>query len=1032
MKLFSKATDRSVWIIFLLLTLISKVYSQNTPPSFTSVPLDSIGNNATYSFAIEATDADGDTLTITALTLPDWLTLTISDSVTTYAGTGEYGHIDGPVDQARFGYPAGVAVDQAGNVYIADQDNHKIRKIDTNGMVFTLAGTGSRGYTDGPADQARFDNPAGVAVDQAGNVYVADHNNHRIRKIDTNGMVSTLAGTGDSGHADGPADQARLHYPAGVAVDQAGNVYVADQDNHKIRKIDTNGMVSTLAGTGNSGHADGPTDQARFGYPAGVAVDQAGNVYVADVGNNRIRKIDTNGMVSTLAGTGNYGYADGPVDQARFFIPIGVAVDQAGNVYVADHNNHRIRKIDTNGMVSTLAGTGDSGHADGPVDQARFDNPVGVAVDQAGNVYVAGGYNYRIRKIDLTKIWGSTIGQPPGNHLVELLVTDNDRGNDTLSYTITITDAAPSVIITGDSTSVTNTSFSATITFSETVTGLIPGDIQINGGTLDSLTTTDSKVFMAYIHPNTPGRVTVNIPEGAVTDVSGNGNTATIPYSIEYDPEAPFIESIARLSPGLESHKLDSVVFRVTFNEPVTNVGATDFQLDGSVNATAAMITDVVNVEASLAFSVFDIAVTGYTGTGTLTLGIDPTHDIEDMIGNVFADSVAHSESYTIRENAPPEFVTNSIIDTVDNNSSYYLALEVTDLDQTDELTITALTLPSWLTLTISDSVSTLAGTGNYGYADGPADQARFSYPAGVAVNQAGNVYVADQYNHRIRKIDTNGMVSTLAGTGSRGYTDGPTDQARFDNPVGVAVDQAGNVYVTDHNNHRVRKIDTNGIVSTLAGTGNYGYADGPADQARFSYLAGVAVDQEGNVYVADRYNHRIRKIDTNGMVSTLAGTGDSGHADGSADQARFSYPFGVAADQEGNLYVTDRSNHRIRKIDINGMVSTLAGTGSRGYTDGPAGQARFDYPTGVAVNQAGNLYVADRSNHRIRKIDANGMVSTLAGTGNYGYADGPADQARFSYPFGVATDQEENIYVADIGNNRIRKSLLVRSQEVR
>jgi hypothetical protein len=318
--------------------------------------------------------------------------------VSTLAGTGTRGEADGSGASASFNGPTGVAVDGAGNMYVADQGSNKIRKLTPGGVVSTLAGSGTRGAADGPGSGASFNYPTGVAVDGAGNVYVADQGNNKIRKVTPGGVVSTLAGSGTQGTADGPGSGASFNGPTGVAMDGAGNVYVADYNN-KIRKITPAGMVSTLAGSGVAGAADGPGASASFLNPTGVVVDGAGNVYVADQGNNKIRKVTPGGVVSTLAGSGTRGAADGPGAGASFNYPTGVAVDGAGNVYVADNSNQKIRKVTPGGVVSTLAGTGMVGATDGPGASASFYNPSGMAVDGASSVYVADYLNNKIRKL---------------------------------------------------------------------------------------------------------------------------------------------------------------------------------------------------------------------------------------------------------------------------------------------------------------------------------------------------------------------------------------------------------------------------------------------------------------------------------------------------------------------------------------------------------------------------------------------------------------------------------------------------------
>jgi len=323
--------------------------------------------------------------------------------VSTITGGSERRFENGPPGVARFSSPCGVAVDSAGILYVADSSNNRIRKILPDGIASTVAG-GVKGYADGVGAAAQFNDPIGIAVDSAGNLYVADTDNHRIRKILPDGTVSTLAG-GVKGRTDGVGTDARFDTPYGVAVDSAGVLYVADSENSQIRKILPDGTVSTLAGSGEDGYAggedfaNGPGDTARFYAPYGIAVDSAGVVYVADTNNNRIRKIFPDGTVSTLAGSKRDGFVDGVGGAAQFNLPFGIVVDGTGVIYVADMYNNRIRKILPDGTVSTLAGSGEGGFADGVGKRAEFNEPRGIAIDSAGNLYVADTENNRIRKL---------------------------------------------------------------------------------------------------------------------------------------------------------------------------------------------------------------------------------------------------------------------------------------------------------------------------------------------------------------------------------------------------------------------------------------------------------------------------------------------------------------------------------------------------------------------------------------------------------------------------------------------------------
>ena len=266
--------------------------------------------------------------------------------VTTLAGSGVLGSANGTALNAQFGQPTGVAVDSSGNIYVADNYNNLIRKITSGGVVTTLAGSGFPGPANGTGTNAQFNSPNGIAVDSSGNIYVADSSSNMIRKITSGGVVTTLAGSGTFGFVNGTGTNAQFKYPESVAVDSSGNVYVADTNNNMIRKITSGGVVTTLAGSGTGGSLDGTGTSAQFLSPNDVAVDSSGTIYVADLNNNLIRKITSAGVVTTLAGkAGVQGFANGTGTSAIFNLPNGVAIDTSGAIYVADTNNNRIRKI---------------------------------------------------------------------------------------------------------------------------------------------------------------------------------------------------------------------------------------------------------------------------------------------------------------------------------------------------------------------------------------------------------------------------------------------------------------------------------------------------------------------------------------------------------------------------------------------------------------------------------------------------------------------------------------------------------------
>jgi sugar lactone lactonase YvrE len=336
--------------------------------------------------------------------------------------------------------------------------------------------------------------------------------------------------------------------------------------------------------------------------------------------------------------------------------------------------------------------------------------------------------------------------------------------------------------------------------------------------------------------------------------------------------------------------------------------------------------------------------------------------------------------------------------------------------------------------------ITTIAGTGyaSFGGDGGDAANAYLYSPSTVIADGDGNIYIADAFNYRVRQISPDGTIMTVAGNGQSGYTGEGQATSVAVSPTGLALDDSGDLYIADSQNQRVRNVTADGVISTFAGTGRPGYS-GDGGQATAAALnlyyssyyqtaiAGVAQDKSGNLYIADQCNHRIRKVATSGVITTVAGNGTAGFSGdgGPAIRAQLNYPTGIAVDDAANLYIADRVNHRIRKVSASGTITTIAGDGTAGFNgDGQATSARLNYPADVTVDDDGHIFVADTWNHRVRRIATNKTITTIAGTGSPGYSgdggNGPA--AQLYYPTGVAVDADGNVYIADTSNNRVRK----------
>ena len=645
----------------------------------------------------------------------------------------------------------------------------------------TLAGsTGISGAIDGSASGPRFNFPYGVAADSAGNVYVADSNNQTIRKITPAGVVTTFAGTaGSIGSTDGTSSAARFNQPLGVAVDAAGNVYVADNGNSTIRKITPAGVVTTLAGTaGSTGPADGTGGAAQFYGPTGVAVDGAGNVFVADTNSHTIRMVTPAGVVTTLAGlAGSAGSTNGTGSAARFNTPCGIAVDGSGNLFVADTVNKLIRKIAPGGVVTTFAGVADPMHLD-----QQFNSLFGVAVDAGGNLYVTETNNHTIRKVSSTGTIMEFAGAP------------------------------------GSYGQVDGTGVAARFQYPRGIAVDGSGNVYV----ADTSNQLIRKITSAAVVTTLAGTAT----RVGATDGTGSAALFYLPYSAAVD-------------------------------------GAGNVYIADYGNHTIRKISSA-GVVTTLAGAA---GLTGSTdGTGSAARFNQPLGVTVDPSGNVF---VADSANHTVRKITPAGVVT------------------------------------------------TLAGlAGSAGTADGTGSAARFGGPTGVAADATGNVFVAD--GNTIRKVTAAGVVTTVAGLGGfSGFADGTGNAARFNGAVGVAVDGAGNIFVAEAVNYTIRKVTSAGVVTTLAGSpGAYGYIDATGSAARFKDVFGISVDGAGNLYVADPSNQAIRKVTSAGVVTTLGGGsgGSIGGADGPATTVQFSSPHGVASDSSGRVYIADTNDDTIRQ----------------------------------------------------------------------------------------------------------------------
>lgn len=994
--------------------------------------------------------------------------------ISTYAGGG-VGDGEAATNAALFG-PNGVAVDGAGNLFIADTFQHRVRKVDTSGVITTVAGTGFPGFSGdgGPATGAELTQPSGVAVDAAGNLLIADSETNRVRQVSPAGIITTVAGGGspaDNLGDGGPATSAVIVGPGAVAVDQTGSIYVTDQ-RYRVRKVDASGTISTVAGTGAYGSDGdgGPATAATLTGPGGLAPDGAGNLYVAD--GSVVRKVDAAGTITTVAGMPfayGYGGDGGPATAAQLSGAFDVAADTAGNVFIADYNNRRVRRVDTSGIITTVAGTGGQGSGgDGGPATAAPVLPASVAV-AAGNIYIGDGdaagngtNTARVRKVNaagvITTVAGGGLGDggpasaavlygPWGTDRVgsDLYLSEQD-GNRVrkVGATGTITTLAGGTGV-GDNGQAANALLAQPTGVLRVGSNLYVSDTRhqrvrkVDGSGV--ITTVAGNGIAGYAGDGGPATsAELNTPGGLAMDAAGALYIADLRNNRvrKVDPSG-VITTIAGTGVagfGGDGGPATSAVMNNPVDLAVDSAG--DVLVTDSRNSRVRKI-DPAGVMTTLAGTVRGFAGDGGPATAAKLavpqgLAVDGADNvfIADLVNNRIRkvdaagmiSTVAGSGSSESSGDGGPATAAGMFeaLDVAVDGAGNLLIAEVDRVRRVDAAGI----------------ITTVAGTGYDGYnGDGiPATSAKlrtfYTFAnASVAFDPAGGFLLSDPGNDRLRAVDGAGIITTFAGGGVGDGAPAATE-ANLNAPRGVAVAASGAVYIADCGNHRVRTIDGSGAIQTFAGGGAAAGDGVPATSAALGCPSGLfAVTsgaQAGSLYVADAEANKVRRIDAAGVITTVAGTGNAGFGGdgGAAAAADLNGPQGVLLDAAGNLLIADSANNRVRKVDPAGVITTVAGNGTAGSggDGGPATAAQVTVPTGMAVGPSGALYIAEWGFNKVRRVDAAGVITTVAGYGNGGFAGdgGPATFAMLDHPTQIEFSAAGDLLVADSRNNRIRR----------
>ncbi len=1048
----------------------------------------------------------------------------------------------------------GIAFDSSGNVYVADFIDRRIEKFTASGSYLSQFGTSGSG-------NGQFINPNGIAIDSSGNIYVADAGNNRVQKFNSAGVYLSQFGSFGAGNG-------QFKTPLYIAIDSSDNLFVTDRDNHRVQKFNSAGVYLSQFGTSGTGNG-------QFNQPIGIAIDSAGNIYVVDSGNSRIQKFNSAGVYLSQFGTSGTG-------NGQFMSAQDIAIDATGNIYVTDYNNNRVQKFNSAGVYLSQFGSFGAGNG-------QFRGPLGIGINSSGNIYVADNNNNRVQIFTESVVatgttsWSATVeGLSDGLHKLTAKATDNAGNSNSTSIFVTVDTALPAApaitspasgtatnnvtptasgtaeansqvkIYDGDITlggTQTNTVTAASGTFKTatatgitvTTSGATAGSISIQqtvtlgtsativgtpsvskSGTVGAgLTLGTPTVSITPTTSSTTKTITITLPfstTAAITGASigtlnvsfnlGTASTASIATATG-SPSARLIGTatadgsgawsltLSTLTEG--SHSLvatatdasgnvspKSTAVSITVDTIVPTVLISSPTAGASINSTQPNITGtsadaggsgIQKVEVSIDSGAFQLA------TGTTSWSFVPSSALSDGSHTIVAkatDNAGNSATSPIRtitvDTVPPAapIITSPAdgITTLEDKPLISGTAEVGSTVRVFEgatLIGTSATVPASGAWSVAPTSSLSAGShtltakatdsaGNISPASSGititiqpqklpdfitgwdyyvSNGGKFNQPAGITFDSAGNIYVVDRNNNRIQKFDSSGnFITSWGNTGACCVTQSFTGQ--FVAPEDIAIDSDGHLLVVESSNARVQKFSADGaFISTFGSSGStngkfnspnaiardpsgdYIYVlDGSFSGARVQKLtkdgafvssftggfvnpSGLTTDIDGNIYVADTGNNKIKKFSSAGTPLLTFGSSGSGNG-------QLFGPYSVAVDSSGNIFVADRSNNRIQKFDSSGGF--VAKWGSSG-----SGTGQFASPEYVAVDAAGNVYVSDTSNHRIQKFDNNGnFISTFGSFGN--------GNTQFFTPVSIATDSNGNIFVADRSHNLIHK----------